>query len=520
MKNSDYWKERFRQLEAAQNQEGAAVRAELERQYRRAERELEWKIRAWYQRLADNNGVSMAEARRMLSTHELKEFRWDVWEYIRCGQENKLDGRWMKELENASARFHISRLEALKLQTQQSLEIMFGNQLDNVDAAMKRIYLDGYYHTAYELQKGFGIGWDIAGIDQCRVEKVIRKPWAADGKNFSERIWGSRQKLIGEVHNELTQNILLGAGPQKAVDAISQKMKNSRYNAGRLVMTEEAYFSSAAQKDCFDELGVEQYEIVATLDSHTSEICRSLDGKVFPMKDYQAGVTAPPFHVFCRSTTVPYFEDDFGQTGERAAKGEDGKTYYVPADMTYEEWKKSFVDGSKKSVSDIEKSLNPDIIKLSEEELAVIKKYKSFESYLINEALRASHSIEDLNPIQKSFVKQLDTALLKVPRFSGNLIRTVDFSDWPDCAERTEKFANEFVIGKLIQINQYWSTSKRVGYNDHAGIQIFILDSRRGRDISKIGLDEKEVLYERESKFVVISRKFYNGTWNILLQEA
>lgn len=352
MKNSDYWKLRFSQLESAQNQDGAAVRAELERQYRRAERELEGKISAWYQRLAVNNGVSMAEARRMLSANELEEFRWDVREYIRYGQENELDGRWMKELENASARFHISRLEALKLQTQQSLEAMFGNQLDSVDAAMKRIYLNGYYHTAYELQKGFGIGWDIAEIDQSAVEKVICKPWAVDGKNFSERIWGNRQKLIGEIHNELTQNILLGADPQKAIDVIAHKMENSRYNAGRLVMTEEAYFSSAAQKDCFNELGVEQYEIVATLDSRTSEICRNLDGKVFPMKDYQAGVTAPPFHVFCRSTTVPYFEDDFGQPGERAAKGEDGKTYYVPADMSYGEWKKSFVDGGEKTEFD------------------------------------------------------------------------------------------------------------------------------------------------------------------------
>ena len=114
-------------------------------------------------------------------------------------------------------------------------------------------------------------------------------------------------------------------------------------------MMEEAYFSSAAQKDCFNELDVEQYEIVATLDSHTSDICRSLDGKVFPMKDYEPGVTAPPFHVYCRSTTVPYFEDDFGQPGERAARGEDGKTYYVPSDMTYEEWKETFVGGGDES---------------------------------------------------------------------------------------------------------------------------------------------------------------------------
>ena len=103
-------------------------------------------------------------------------------------------------------------------------------------------------------------------------------------------------------------------------------------------------------------MGVEQYEIVATLDSHTSDICQNIDGQVFPMKDFEPGVTAPPFHVYCRSTTVPYFEEDFGQVGKRAARGEDGKTYYVSADMTYKEWKKSFVDGGERKVNSDDKS--------------------------------------------------------------------------------------------------------------------------------------------------------------------
>lgn len=349
MPNSEYWKQRFQQLEAAQNQKGANVYAEIERQYRQAQKELEGKINTWYQRFANNNGVSMAEARRMIAGRDLKEFKWDVKDYIKYGQENAVNQNWMKELENASARFHISRLEALKLQTQQSLEIMFGNQLDKIDSAMKHIYLEGYYHTAYELQHGFRIGWDIAGLDQAQIEKVISKPWAVDGKNFSERIWGNKEKLITEVHNELTRNIMLGTDPQKAIDNIARKMNTSKNNAGRLVMTEEAYFSSAAQKDCFNDLGVEEYEIVATLDSHTSEICQNLDGQHFPMKDFEPGITAPPFHVYCRSTTIPYFEDNFGQIGERATRNEDGKTYYVPANMTYKEWKEAFVDDEVKS---------------------------------------------------------------------------------------------------------------------------------------------------------------------------
>lgn len=354
MQNSEYWKLRFEQLEAAQNGQGAAAVAEIERQYKEAQKQIEGQIARWYQRFADNNGISLAEARQYLKGAALKEFKWDVQDYIKYGQDNALMGGWMKELENASAKYHISKLEALKIQTQQSLEVMFSKQLGTVTGAMGDVFESGYYHTAYELQKGFNIGWDIAGLDQSQIEKVLAKPWAVDGKNFSERIWGNKQKLISEVHGELTQNIMLGADPQKAIDSLAKKMNTSKQNAGRLIMTEEAYFSSAAQRDCFNDLDVEQYEIVATLDSHTSDICRSLDGKHFPMKDFQAGVTAPPFHVYCRSTTVPYFDEDFGDIGERAARDEEtGKTYYIPDDMHYEDWKQTFVDGGDKSGFDV-----------------------------------------------------------------------------------------------------------------------------------------------------------------------
>lgn len=353
MNNAEYWKLRFEQLEQAQNQKGVKAYADIERQYKEAQKQLERQIARWYQRFATNNGISLAEARQYLKGADLKEFKWDVQEYIKYGQDNALNSGWMKELENASAKYHISKLEALKVQTQHSLEVMYAKQFGTMHGALSDAFESGYYHTAYELQHGFNVGWDIAGLDQAQIEKVLAKPWAADGYNFSERIWGNKNKLISEVHNELSRNIMLGADPQKTIDSLAKKMNTSKNNAGRLVMTEEAYFSSAAQKDCFESLGVEQYEIVATLDSHTSDICRSLDGKHFPMKDYQPGVTAPPFHVYCRSTTVPYFDEQF-DIGERAARDEaTGKTYYIPDDMNYQEWKETFVDGGDKSGFDV-----------------------------------------------------------------------------------------------------------------------------------------------------------------------
>lgn len=355
MTNAEYWKQRFTQLEAAQNRKGATAYLEMEKQYKAAQNELEAQIARWYQRFADSNGISLAQAKQWLKGQDLAEFKWDVKEYIKYGKENAINGAWMQELENASSKFHISRLEALQIQTQNSLETMFTQQMGTVKKALSDVYASGYYHTAYTVQQGFGLGWDIAGLDQAQIEKVLSKPWAVDGYNFSTRIWNSKTKLIGEVHNELSKNLLTGADPQKAIDSLAKKMGTSKSNAGRLVMTEQAYFSSAAQKDCFNDLDVEEYEIVATLDSHTSDICRSLDGKVFKMSDYKPGVTAPPFHVYCRSTTAPHFKENF-DAGERATRGADGKTYYVPDDVTYSEWKKAFVDGDKSGFAEVQKN--------------------------------------------------------------------------------------------------------------------------------------------------------------------
>lgn len=86
-------------------------------------------------------------------------------------------------------------------------------------------------------------------------------------------------------------------------------------------------------------LGVEKYRYLATLDSRTDEICREMDGKVFTMAEYKPGVTAPPLHVWCRSTTVPYFGENGGL---RAARNAEGKTEYIP-DMDYEEWYNRYV---------------------------------------------------------------------------------------------------------------------------------------------------------------------------------
>lgn len=133
--------------------------------------------------------------------------------------------------------------------------------------------------------------------------------------------------------------LIRGEAPDRAISNISKKFDVSRQKAGRLVMTESAYFSSAAQKDCYGELDVEEYKIVESLDTHTCELCGSMDGKVFKRSEYAVGLTAPPFHPWCRGCTCPHFADMDG-IGERYARDAiTGERFKVPKDMTYEQWR-------------------------------------------------------------------------------------------------------------------------------------------------------------------------------------
>ncbi len=45
-------------------------------------------------------------------------------------------------------------------------------------------------------------------------------------------------------------------------------------------------------------------------------------------------------------------------------------------------------------------------------------------------------------------------------------------------------------------------------------------DSKNGKDISDIGLDEQEVMYERNSGFKVLDKVYKDGIWYILMKEV
>ena len=348
MSKNKYWQDRFIEEEERLNKIAGDEFRRQQLEYERAIARMNKDIEVWYNRIAKNNDVSLAEAKKMLNDKELKEFKWTLDEYIKYGKENGIDKNWNKELENASARVHIERLEAMKLQVRGEIEKLYNGRESGFESYLKNLYKDQYNRTAFQIAKGTGVGTNIYSLNDKLVNTVIKKPWAPDGKNFSDRIWEDKDKLINTLHTEMTQAFIRGDSLGKLADKIAEKMKVSKANASRLVYTESAAYSSKARFKSFQDLGVEKYEIVATLDNRTSDICQDMDGKVFDLKDYEVGVTANPFHVRCRTTTAPYFDD---MEGERAARNETtGETEYVPANMKYSEWKEKYLSNKSEKV--------------------------------------------------------------------------------------------------------------------------------------------------------------------------
>ena len=348
MKNREYWEKRFTILQAQQLNRGIEYYHNLAQQYEKAVSNVQKEIEIFYRRFAENNEIDLIETKKLLNTRQLKEFKWDVEEYIEKGKTLNYSDRWAKELENASIRYRVTRLEALKLQMQQQVESLIGYEVDGLDNLIRQIYEDNYYKTIFELQKGIGVASSFAILDTDKINKVISKPWSVDGTNFSKRVWGQhRPELIQKLNTDFVQSIIRGEAPQKLIKKIADDFNVTKYKAQRLILTESSFFASESKKDAFKELEVKYFSICATLDTKTCTDCAWREGEKIPMSLFEVGVTAPPFHPNCRCCILPENEDDDDISSYRAARDKDDNYIEVPGNMTYQQWKGKFVDDKK-----------------------------------------------------------------------------------------------------------------------------------------------------------------------------
>lgn len=345
MENSKYWNKRFERLKNDNMMLAEEYNTELADVYVRAIDKLRADVESWYARFGKENDVSLADARRILDNRELKAFSLTLKEYMALAKRENLPAYYQKIIENASVRVRLTKSQEIYIRMLNYVTRLAQQQETGITDVLKQAYEGTVYKTAYETQRMQRSFRSFDRIPEDAINTAIGKPWASDGKDFSARIWDNRDALINNLQTEVTQSLMLREGTASLAARLAKRMNTSFSNVRRLVETETAYVQERASLDAYDRLDVEQYQILATLDSRTTETCRHLDRKIFDRKDAKPGVTMPPFHCYCRTTTIPYIKgitDDDDTT--RAARDPDtGKTVFVDGDLTYSKWYNKYV---------------------------------------------------------------------------------------------------------------------------------------------------------------------------------
>lgn len=150
----------------------------------------------------------------------------------------------------------------------------------------------------------------------------------------------------------------------------------------------------------------------------------------------------------------------------------------------------------------------------SEEEGAIVR-YVGPESYSLNDKLRRNAE-QELTDLERRWMENLDRALEKLPKYEGDLNRSITFF----AEEDAEKFFDSFKVNQEYAPGQYLSTTKAGVYNEEGQVQIYVQNARNGKDLRGWNDMENEVLYPRGAKFRVVNKTKYDGKFYILLEEV
>lgn len=511
MADDGYWRERnLKDKALSVNAAEDYIREHAGKMYAQAGEEIQGGIEGFYQRYADEDGITLQEARKKISQAEFKDIDWEAYcmrsaeleRELRTKRDSipkeiveRMEREWAEHEEKIkmlAARGNITRLELLQADIDRNvLKLHDASQVD-LYTYLSGQYEDGYYRRIYGIQRQIGIGYSFTTVNAAAVERALLSQ--ADRRNFSQTIYKNVKDLERELKDCLTIGMIKGEDMGKLARRVQGRLDVSYSNARRLVRTETAYAYEQASLAAYAECGVTEYEYMAELDHRTSDLCRALDGRHFKAGDAIPGTNYPPMHPNCRSTTAAVAFDDASGYGQAGDHGED--SYPVPSDMSYEEWQRGHTDMTHA---------------LTENERHALNQYMSFESYRLNEKLRNDIPLEGA---EKSMMESMDSALDKLNDYQGNVVRVLNITD----GEKLDEFLRGHSAGRIVEYKEYISTSSMEGYNPEANVKIYI-QSTKGKDITALNPEECEVLYKRNSKFLVDRVVSRDGKIYILMEE-
>lgn len=253
--------------------------------YEQATKNINKEINNIFKNFAKDTGLDKKTLLQLLNRKETEQYYKNLLEVINNNITDESIKKKLLAKYNAPAySYRISRYQAL----QQNIDIEL-KKLANIEQQITEIrYVDtikeGYYHNIYDIQKGTGLGFSFAQIDNRTINLMLNENWT-NNANFSKRIWNNSEKLGNYLRTQLTADTMSGKSIAKISKELSEYMNVGLFNATTLVRTEVNHFANEAEMLAYEELDIDKYRFIATLDKVTCKHCAELDNKVFNVKD-------------------------------------------------------------------------------------------------------------------------------------------------------------------------------------------------------------------------------------------
>jgi SPP1 gp7 family putative phage head morphogenesis protein len=170
----------------------------------------------------------------------------------------------------------------------------------------------------------------------------LLEPWLDDMTATEiKRVQGAIR--MGYAQGETTGDIVRRIRGTKASGYSDGVLAITKRNAETVARTALQHAAQQARGEVWkaNDSVIKRRKIVATLDSVTSAICRSLDGQEFPLDKGPV----PPFHPNCRTGEVAVLDDKYKELSRGRTRSErdpeTGKVGKVSADQAYYSWLKT-----------------------------------------------------------------------------------------------------------------------------------------------------------------------------------
>lgn len=323
-RSSNYWDRRTIQRLIFSEKQSEVYIKRIKAMYSKAEKNIQGMIDNVYKNYSKDTGLDIQTLKELLSKSESKK----MW--------NEMKRQGLDQYVKTNYKSRITRLERLQMQVYSKAKELYNKERLTSTELYKRILKNSYYRGIYDIQTGVGLDFSFAKLDDNTIKALLQDNWS--GKNYGERIWGNTDILAESLSEELSGAMLSGQGIEKTASRIRDRFGVAKYYATRLIRTETNHFHAEADFLAYEEMGIDKYVFVATLDNRTSTICQELDGKVFEVKDKAKGVNCPPMHPNCRSTTRAYIDDAAERRMTRRARDPVTGETSVIGNKTYKEW--------------------------------------------------------------------------------------------------------------------------------------------------------------------------------------